>query len=58
MSNLQQRADECVDGVNYEDIDTIGTICHCLDNNCNSANHGSVTFGMSLLSTIMMYMSK
>ena len=30
-------ADECIDGIYYEDEDTIGTTCHCLQDKCNSA---------------------
>ena len=30
-------ADECIHGASYEDTDTIGTICHCLEPDCNSA---------------------
>ena len=51
--------DECVEGAFYEDKDTIGTICHCLDNDCNSAeNFGKISvFLMTLTSIITMYFS-
>ena len=43
-------ANECVEGAHYEDPDTIGTICHCLDDNCNSADHViSVSFWTSMI---------
>ena len=43
-------ANECVEGAHYEDPDTIGTICHCLDDNCNSADHViSVSFWTSII---------
>jgi hypothetical protein len=29
--------DECLDGIYYEDEDTIGTTCHCHQDKCNSA---------------------
>lgn len=30
-------ANECIEGAFFENEDTIGTICHCIDSQCNSA---------------------
>ena len=32
------QANECVEGAFFEDTDTVGTICHCLEDGCNSSN--------------------
>ena len=49
-------ANECFEGAHYEDPDTIGTICHCLDDNCNSADHIYVTFWMYMFTSCMIFL--
>ena len=49
-------ANECVEGAHYEDPDTIGTICHCLNDDCNSTDHISVTFWMSIIMSSMIFL--
>ena len=33
------KANECVEGAYFEDPDTIGTICHCLEDKCNHSDY-------------------
>ena len=46
-------ADECIDGIYYEDEDTIGTTCHCLQDKCNSSPVLYNIYSFILLTTAM-----
>ena len=46
------QADECVEGAFFEDPDTVGTICHCLEDGCNSSNFYRLNFLVLLFNIV------
>ena len=50
-------AEECISGTSYEDTDTVGTICHCLTDDCNASQclHVSslLIINLALLSSLL-----
>merc|ERR1719270_112260 len=46
-------ADECIDGIYYEDEDTIGTTCHCLQDKCNSAISSNVSWLLIIMTKVI-----
>jgi len=47
---------ECIEEASYEDKDTIGTICHCLDDQCNTALNLNAQMSSFILMLILTFL--
>ena len=53
------QADECVEGAFFEDSDTVGTICHCLEDSCNSSNSNRLNLWVLIINIVtLLYFGK